>query len=69
MVKSEVAKLRIACGRHHSAFVSSENDLYTWGKASCGRYISVSVIKRKSVSCVQCVLRFMDFFRNIFIQY
>ena len=37
MLISEVAQLKVACGKQHIAFVTSEKELYTWGKTSYGR--------------------------------
>jgi len=44
LISEVVAQRKVACGRYHSAFVTAEKDLYTWGRASFGRYVKTYYI-------------------------
>ena len=37
LLSSEVARVSLACGRKHIAFITTDRELYTWGVASDGR--------------------------------
>ncbi|XP_057295987.1 uncharacterized protein LOC130624943 isoform X2 [Hydractinia symbiolongicarpus] len=50
LLVSEMSRVKVACGRHHLAFVTGDKELYTWGRASFGRLGHGDLVEERSIS-------------------
>lgn len=60
----------IACGSAHSAAITSDGELYTWGQGQYGRLGHGDEISQHTPKLVCCQIFFIcDYNENIFIKY
>lgn len=65
MLISEVAQLKVACGKQHIAFVTSEKELYTWGKTSYGRLQFLSSFYISLIISFPAAIKYYCFYVSI----